>query len=72
MAKLPNGCDIAAGFPQGSILGPLLFLVYANDVTNNLICNVGLFADDILLYTVVYNPNKAALDMNHDLDIIKR
>ena len=30
------------------------------------------FGDDISLYTVVHNPNKAALDMNHDIYIIKR
>ena len=63
--------DVKAGAPQGSILGSLLFLVYINDVTDNLICKVRLFADDILLYTVVHNPNKVAADINHDLDIIK-
>ena len=40
-------------------------------MTDNLICNVKLFADDVSLYTVVHNPNKAAADMNHDLDLIK-
>ena len=64
--------DIAAGVPQGSILGSLFFLVYINDLTENLKCNVKLFADDTSLFTVVQNPNTAANDMNHDLELIKQ
>ena len=35
-------------------------------------CNVKLFADDTSLFTIVQDPNTAAIDMNHDLELIKK
>ena len=62
--------NISAGVPQGSILGPLFFLIYMNDLTQNLKCSVKLFADDTSLFTIVQDPAIAARDINHDLDLI--
>ena len=61
-----------AGVPQCSILSPLSFLVYINDLTTDLKCNVKLFGDDTSLFTVVQDTYSAASDMNHDLELISR
>ena len=47
-----NWENIHAGVPQGSILGPLLFLIYINDLAENLSSNRKLFADGTSLFSV--------------------
>ena len=45
-----NWLSVQAGVLQGSILGPLLFLIYINDLSGNLQSTVKLFADDTSLF----------------------
>ena len=62
--------NITAGVPQGSILGPLLFLIYINDLSEGLSTNAKLFVDDTSLFSVIHDSQTSASILNKDLKMI--
>ena len=65
--QFSSWADVDAGVPQGSILGPLQFLIYINDLTNDLSSSAKLFADDTSLFSVAFNVDATAKELNDDL-----
>ena len=64
--------SVKAGAPQGSILGPLFFLIFINDLSDNLVSNPKLFADDTSLFSVVQDITLSAKNLNDDLRKINK
>ena len=50
-----DSCPVLSGVPQGSVLGPCLFLMYINDMPNSIKSNIRLFADDTIMYLTISN-----------------
>ena len=63
---------INAGVPQGSKLGPLLFLLFINDIVNEIHSNIRLCASDTSLYLIVEQPDVIAQLLNIDLETIAK
>ena len=59
--------DVSAGVSQRTILGPLLFSMYVNDLTNDLSSSANLFVEDALLFSVVFNVDTSAKELIDDL-----
>ena len=61
---------VESGVPQGSVLGPLLFLIYINDLEKGINSKIIFFADNTSLFSIVTDPTLSAVELNHDLNLI--
>ena len=60
--------EIKAGIPQGSKLGPILWLLYVNDIIKDIESEILLFTDDTCCFAVGHDPAETAVILNRDLE----
>ena len=58
---------VKSGVPQGSVLGPLMFLIYINDLQDNIQSTCNIFADGTPLFSHVFNNDASQDELNNDL-----
>jgi len=64
--KYSSWKNVTSGIPQGSVLGPILFTIFINDLPDNILSHMKIFADD----TKVYNSVNNSVSLKHDLDLL--
>ena len=62
-----NSSAVTSGVPQGTVLAPLLFLCFVNDIPRLVSSKIRLYADDILLYSII-NSNEDCISLQNDID----
>lgn len=69
--QLSDPCDTSSGVPQGSILSPLLFVLFVNDLPSVLDgCNILMYAGDTVLYFSARDADEIGRTLTKDLNIV--
>ena len=66
-----HATPVLSGVPQGTVLAPLLFLMYINDLPTCVCNKVRLYADDVLLYSYVYSKDDC-ISLQQDLNALEQ
>ena len=69
--KISDPANITCGVPQGSILGPLLFLIYVNDIVSAVQCKLLLYADDSALIVADKSPETIQHRLSREMESIR-
>ena len=64
--------NMCAGVPQGSRLGPILFIIYISDMAKNLKSKILIFSDDGLLMVSAEDPSQSTKILNDDFETISK
>ena len=68
--QISSWMEVLAGVPQGSILGPLFFFIFINDIPDQIQSNIKIFADDTSIFSIMNDSIRASAALNKDLNQI--
>ena len=69
--QLSSTAEVISGVPQGSVLGPLLFICYVNDMPDKIKSTLKLYADDALLYREIHSPEDSKI-LQEDINMLQQ